>query len=69
MVKWILENLPFEPVSLEEDLPELVSEGIRKERNSRKKEKEELEKCMAQLLPGVLDADGFFFAKLKRKEN
>lgn len=65
-VKWILEHLPFEPVPLKE-LPAAVSEGVLAEKAAWQGEKGEWECCLAQLLPGVLPADGFFFAKFRRK--
>ncbi|MBO4749307.1 MAG: 16S rRNA (cytosine(967)-C(5))-methyltransferase RsmB [Lachnospiraceae bacterium] len=67
MVQYILQNLPFEPVSLADSLPESVREGVLLEKRERKKEAAPFEDCCASLLPGVLDMDGFFFAKLRRK--
>ncbi len=69
MVRWILDNFPFEPVSLEEWLPE----RLREERASLgtcggEAGADPTEGCV-QLLPGYMEADGFFFAKLKRKED
>ncbi len=54
MVEWILENFPFEPESLEQYIPKHLLQ-----------EKDAY--CM-QLLPGVTEGDGFFFARLKRVE-
>ena len=67
MVRWILENLPFEPVSLADSLPESIREGILLEKQGRKGEAFAFEDCCVQILPGILDMDGFFFAKLRRK--
>lgn len=53
--KWILENLPFEPVSIEDTLPKELWSDTTKE-------------GYLQLLPGIHQCDGFFLAKLKRKE-
>ena len=51
-VKWIVENLPFEVVSIKEELPEevKVDEG----------------EYGLQLLPGIHKTDGFFLCKLRR---
>ena len=68
-VKWILENLPFEPLSIRESLPENVREKIWEEKAALKHATESWEDCCAQILPGIIPADGFFFAKLRRKEN
>ena len=67
MVAWILENLPFAPEPLCESLPEAVFEGVREEKNAFLGEASAWEDCFAQLLPGVLQMDGFFFAKFRRK--
>lgn len=68
VVKWILQNLPFEPVSLEETLPPLVWEGVVQEKQAAGVDAgDPAEKCCAQLLPGLMEADGFFFAKFRRK--
>lgn len=57
MVQWILERFPFEPVPLGETLPEKVLSGG----------KTGAAGCCVQLLPGCMESDGFFFAKLRRK--
>ena len=51
-VQWIVENLPFEVISVREELPDKIKgdEG----------------KFGLQLLPGVHETDGFFLCKLKR---
>ncbi len=51
-VQWIVENLPFEVVSMKEELPEEL--------------KEEEGKFGLQLLPGIHKSDGFFLCKLRR---
>lgn len=52
MVKWICENFPFAPEDMGAGLPEPM--------------KKEAESGVLQLLPGVHDCDGFFFARLKK---
>lgn len=54
-VKWIIENFPFEAVSMAEGLPHQL-------------EQEETELGL-QLLPGIHKTDGFFLARLRRKQN
>ena len=51
-VQWIVENLPFEVVSMKEELPEKLraDEG----------------EYGLQLLPGIHETDGFFLCKLRR---
>ncbi|MCR5460654.1 MAG: 16S rRNA (cytosine(967)-C(5))-methyltransferase RsmB [Acetatifactor sp.] len=68
-VRWILENLPFEPVSVEAELPAAVMAGVLEEKQAFRGEKTPWENCFAQILPGVLEMDGFFFAKFRRKMN
>ncbi len=52
---WIAENLPFEPVSLDEYLPKALQNGMTK-------------RGMLQILPGIQKSDGFFVAKFVRKQ-
>ena len=52
-VQWIVENLPFEVVSIKEELPNEV--------------KADEGEYGLQLLPGVHETDGFFLCKLRRK--
>lgn len=66
MAAWILREFPFEPVPILEDFPEAVRRGVLREKACREKAEPALEDCSAQLLPGVLEMDGFFFAKLRR---
>ena len=69
MVRWILDNLPFEPVEIEERVPkELLDELRGIPAQMPLKEDEAVAKCSAQLLPGRNRSDGFFFAVLRRKE-
>ena len=51
-VQWIVDNLPFEVVSMREELPEEL--------------KAEEGKYGLQLLPGIHETDGFFLCKLRR---
>ena len=53
MVQWIVENLPFEVVSMGKDLPEEL--------------KAEEGNYGLQLLPGIHETDGFFLCKLRRR--
>ena len=50
--QWIVENLPFEVVSIKEELPEEV--------------KTDVGEYGLQLLPGIHACDGFFIARLKK---
>ncbi len=61
MCRWICEEFPFEPDSLEPFIPEAVWEQTRNI-----KAKKEQQGCL-QLLPGVTNSDGFFIARLRRK--
>ena len=54
MVEWILEHYPFELESLAPFLPEVLLE--------------EGKDGMLQLFPGIHETDGFFLARLRRKE-
>lgn len=53
MVEWICETFDLERVSMADSLPEPL--------------KKEAAQGMVQLLPGVHETDGFFFAKLRKK--
>lgn len=81
MVRYITENLPFVPESLEDCVPEklltlrdelrrkfqkesTVNAGDEKGNDCSLTDAEE--KCCMQILPGYMDADGFFFAKFRR---
>ncbi|MCM1064181.1 MAG: 16S rRNA (cytosine(967)-C(5))-methyltransferase RsmB [Eubacterium sp.] len=70
MVRYISENLPFEPVSLENVLPSMLWERKR-EMGAGKGQALLTEKQQAaciQLLPGYMECDGFFFARFRRKK-
>lgn len=72
MVRWISDNFPFEPVSLSEDLPEKLLSEVRDCRARLPKTSdlpEELRAACIQLLPGFMSTDGFFFAKLRRRQD
>lgn len=75
MVRFFTQDLGFEPVSLEDVLPDVLlaqKKQIEKEMCKAGKEpavrltKEESDACI-QLLPGYMEADGFFIAKFRRK--
>ena len=51
-VQWIVENLPFEVVSIKEELPQEVRADV--------------SQYGLQLLPGIHKTDGFFLCKLRR---
>lgn len=55
MVGWIGETFGLERVSMAKELPEPLKAGA--------------ETGMVQLLPGIHETDGFFFAKLRKKES
>lgn len=70
MVHWIVENFPFEPETLDECLPEkLLAERreIREHMRGASVPGEAEKNACIQLLPGIMEADGFFFAKFRRK--
>lgn len=52
---WVAENLPFEPVSLDEYLPKALQNGMTK-------------RGMLQILPGIQKGDGFFVAKFVKRQ-
>lgn len=89
IVQWIVENLPFEPESMVNVLPEEllaqkreVWEKLQKSQesinsttdvssenmNAKTVADEKLRAACIQLLPGYMQADGFFFAKLRRRQ-
>ncbi len=55
MADWICETFPMERVSMVRELPKALQE--------------EAEQGAVQLLPGIHDTDGFFFAKLRKKSS
>ena len=56
IVQWICANLPFETVSMEDTLPEVLAG------------QDTVKNGYLQLLPGQFGTDGFFLSKLRRKE-
>lgn len=70
MVEWMLSQFPLEPAELGTALPPAILGGVGEERTARSQRlPEKTENCCAQLLPGILQCDGFFMAKLRRKED
>jgi 16S rRNA (cytosine967-C5)-methyltransferase len=75
MVRFILRELPFEPLPLQEVLPARVLEEKEKLEADRERwghpSSVSLERaaadCCIQLLPGYMDTDGFFIARFRRK--
>jgi 16S rRNA (cytosine967-C5)-methyltransferase len=76
MAAWIMDNFPFEPVPFEEYIPESLKCDIESAKafvpvtlNIRPDDEKRgiLDKCCVQMLPGYVDADGFFFVKMRRK--
>lgn len=65
MVRWIVENLPFEPESIQGRVSEKL---LAQKLHSTKEEYGDIQAACIQLLPGYMKADGFFFARLRRKE-
>lgn len=68
MVRWITDNLPFEPEDIAPYMPEKLiadKEKIPAHKDTFLNEKEAAA-CM-QLLPGYMEADGFFFARFRRR--
>ena len=59
MVKRICEELPFEPVDINDQLPKSIADAETSSSDIR---------CSIQLIPGQFGTDGFFIAKLRRKE-
>lgn len=70
MVHWITEHLPFEPIPLTDSIPQLLREQKNEVTKASLQSVEltgaEREACV-QLLPGYMEADGFFFATFRRK--
>lgn len=72
MVRFLTGKLGMEPVSLEESLPEALLAQKRETEARRYKEGEadclsaEERKACIQFLPGYMQADGFFIARLRR---
>jgi len=66
MVRYICEELPFEPVSLENALPRTLWEQ-KQLLDARIQQEMQAQNSCIQLLPGFMECDGFFFAKFRRK--
>lgn len=66
MVRYICEELPFEPVSLENALPRTLWEQ-KQLLDARIQQEMMAQNSCIQLLPGFMECDGFFFAKFRRK--
>lgn len=60
MVRWITEQFPFEPVSVRDALPEALLARVQMLGCSP-------DDGWIQMLPGHMESDGFFFAKLRRR--
>ena len=58
-VSWFTDNFPYEADSIREDYPMLGGASLNKDT---------LDKGYVQLLPGINDTDGFFIARLKKKD-
>ncbi len=72
MVHWIAENLPFEPISLEEEVADallVAKRAVRADRRCLSGLSQAEEAACIQLVPGYMEADGFFYAKFRRKES
>lgn len=70
MVRWIMEELPFEADGLEACLPGRLKEELAVlvpllHRDGLTREQED---CMVQLIPGYMESDGFFYARLRRRD-
>lgn len=72
MVRYLTEELGFEPVSVEEALPEELrtakhrTEELRRPGGKRQTADGEMQGACMQFYPGYMNADGFFIAKLKK---
>ena len=72
MVRFLISKFDLEPVDLRDELPDRLKEDLKKadqmmaDRDWWKDET--LSKCSALILPGISEADGFFFAKLRKKK-
>lgn len=72
MVKWILDTLPFEAEELSHYIPKKLAlekeEVKRLTKGTAQMTDNRVERCSIQLLPGFMESDGFFFARLRRKQ-
>lgn len=62
MVNWMIKELGLKQVSMEGVLPESFLVHLSEE------ERQSVRKGQLQLLPGIQEADGFFFARMRRLE-
>lgn len=74
MVRWIVENFPFEPVPVREEMPETLRRELEEinafcgeQPGTLDAQDALIDQCCVQLLPGFQTSDGFFFAKLRRR--
>ena len=71
MVRYILDTYDFEPVDLRKDLPKQLVQELEKAKTLSADrawcKDEEVQACSVQIFPGISEADGFFFAKLRKK--
>ncbi len=69
MVRFIVENYPFEPDDVAPYIPrELLRERDMARASMPTAGEDELRNACVQCLPGWMETDGFFFARLRRKE-
>jgi len=72
MVKWILDTFPFEAEELSHYIPKKLAlekeEVKRLTKGTAQMTDNRVERCSIQLLPGFMESDGFFFARLRRKQ-
>ncbi len=72
IVKWILDTLPFEAEELSHYIPKKLAlekeEVKRLTKGTAQMTDNRVERCSIQLLPGFMESDGFFFARLRRKQ-
>lgn len=71
MVRWIVDNFPFQAEPADDFLPERLLQERQRVKELLVKEgryagSDRLEEACVQLLPGFMEADGFFFARLRR---
>ena len=59
MAEWLCKTYAFAPENMRAYLPEGLPEEV----------KEAAETGMVQLLPGIHEADGFFFARLRKERS
>ena len=71
MVRFILDHFEFEPVDIREQLPDRLKRDLETAKGLSSDKKwcsdEQVQKCSVQIFPGISEADGFFFAKFRKK--